>query len=82
MEIAVAKTSVLIVGVEPSLIDFSDPAYGASGLTCSILTPGVTPGYITDAISPRIRVVSGGDGRLSAAGDFAYEERNEHLAGR
>ena len=27
-----AKTSVLVVGLEPSLIDFSDPAYGASGL--------------------------------------------------
>jgi hypothetical protein len=29
------KKSVLIIGLEPSLIDFSDPAYGASGLNAS-----------------------------------------------
>jgi hypothetical protein len=37
----VAKTSVLIVGLEPSLIDFSDPAYGASGLTEGAIRAGL-----------------------------------------
>jgi hypothetical protein len=36
----VAKTSVLIVGLEPSLIDFSDPAYGASGLNAAKIRAG------------------------------------------
>ena len=31
-----AKTSVLIVGLEPSLIDFSDPAYRAPGLNAAL----------------------------------------------
>jgi hypothetical protein len=37
----VAKTSVLIVGLEPSLIDFSDPAYGASGLDAAKIRAGL-----------------------------------------
>lgn len=36
-----AKTSVLIVGLEPSLIDFSDPAYGASGLDAPKIRAGL-----------------------------------------
>ncbi|HXC90705.1 MAG TPA: hypothetical protein VNV18_11130 [Stellaceae bacterium] len=36
-----AKTSVLIVGLEPSLIDFSDPAYGASGLDAAAIRAGL-----------------------------------------
>jgi hypothetical protein len=36
-----AKTSVLIVGLEPSLIDFSDPAYGASGLDAAKIRAGL-----------------------------------------
>jgi hypothetical protein len=32
---------VLIVGLEPSLIDFSDPAYGASGLTATAVRAGL-----------------------------------------
>ena len=36
-----AKTSVLIVGLEPSLIDFSDPAYGASGLDAASVRAGL-----------------------------------------
>ena len=35
-----AKTSVMIVGLEPSLIDFSDPAYGASGLDTASVRAG------------------------------------------
>jgi len=37
----VAKTSVLIVGLEPSLIDFSDPAYGPSGLDAASVRAGL-----------------------------------------
>ena len=37
----VAKTRVLIVGLEPSLIDFSDPAYGASGLNAAAVRSGL-----------------------------------------
>jgi hypothetical protein len=37
----VAKTRVLIVGLEPSLIDFSDPAYGASGLDAAAVRRGL-----------------------------------------
>lgn len=36
-----AKTSVLVVGLEPSLIDFSDPAYGASGLDAAKVRAGL-----------------------------------------
>ncbi len=36
-----AKTSVLIVGLEPSLIDFSDPEYGASGLDAAAVRAGL-----------------------------------------
>jgi hypothetical protein len=36
-----AKTSVLIVGLEPSLIDFSDPTYGGSGLTAAAVLAGL-----------------------------------------
>jgi hypothetical protein len=32
---AMNKKTVLIIGLEPSLIDFSEPAYGASGLNAS-----------------------------------------------
>lgn len=35
------KTSVLVVGLEPSLIDFSDPAYGASGLDAAAVRAGL-----------------------------------------
>jgi hypothetical protein len=37
----VAETSVLIVGLEPSLIDFSDPAHGASGLDAAAVRVGL-----------------------------------------
>jgi hypothetical protein len=37
----VAKTRVLIVGLEPSLIDFSDPAYGRSGLDAAEVRAGL-----------------------------------------
>jgi hypothetical protein len=37
----VAKTRVLIVGLEPSLIDFADPAYGASGLDAAPVRAGL-----------------------------------------
>jgi hypothetical protein len=37
----VARASVLIVGLEPSLIDFSDPAYGASGLDAASVRAGL-----------------------------------------
>jgi hypothetical protein len=37
----VAKTRVLIVGLEPSLIDFSDPAYGAGGLDATLVRAGL-----------------------------------------
>jgi hypothetical protein len=37
----VAKTRVLIVGLEPSLIDFSDPTYGASGLNAAAVRAGL-----------------------------------------
>lgn len=36
-----AKTSVLIVGLEPSLIDFSDPAYAAPGLNAAKIRAGL-----------------------------------------
>jgi hypothetical protein len=36
-----AKTSVRIVSLEPSLIDFSDPAYGASGLDATSVRAGL-----------------------------------------
>ena len=36
-----AKTNVLIVGLEPSLIDFSDPVYGASGLNAATVRAGL-----------------------------------------
>jgi len=36
-----ARTSVLIVGLEPSLINFSDPAYGASGLDAAAVRAGL-----------------------------------------
>ena len=36
-----AKTSVLVVGLEPSLIDFSDPAYGATGLDAAGVRAGL-----------------------------------------
>ena len=35
------KTSVLIVGLEPSLIDFSDPAYGAWSLDAAAVRAGL-----------------------------------------
>jgi hypothetical protein len=37
----VANTIVLIVGLEPSLIDFSEPAYGASGLGAASVRAGL-----------------------------------------
>jgi hypothetical protein len=36
-----ARTHVLIVGLEPSLINFSDPAYGASGLDAAAVRAGL-----------------------------------------
>jgi hypothetical protein len=36
-----SKTSVLVIGLEPSLIDFSDPAYGATGLTAGKVMAGL-----------------------------------------
>jgi hypothetical protein len=37
----VAKTRVLIVGLEPSLIDFSSPPYAASGLDAAAVRAGL-----------------------------------------
>ncbi len=36
-----AKTSVLVVGLDPSLIDFSDSAYGGSGLNAAAVRAGL-----------------------------------------
>ena len=35
------KTSVLVIGLDPSLIDFLDPAYAATGLTASRVMAGL-----------------------------------------
>jgi hypothetical protein len=36
-----SKTSVLVIGLDPSLIDFLDPAYAATGLTASRVMAGL-----------------------------------------
>ncbi len=36
-----SKTNVLVIGLEPSLIDFEDPAYAATGLTAGKVMAGL-----------------------------------------